>query len=1250
MNESEIFACALKLASPAERTAYLDEACAGRSQLRADVEALLRAHASDPDFLELPAGELGETLDEPATPPSPHGPSAGAAREQPGALLAGRYRLIEEIGSGGMGTVWKAEQTEPVTRLVAVKLIKAGMDSVQMLARFEAERQALALMDHPNVARVLDAGSTDSGRPYFVMELVEGLPITRYCDEQRLTVRQRLELFIPVCQAIQHAHQKGIIHRDIKPSNVLVASYDGKPVPKVIDFGIAKAAGPQLTEQSLFTDFGTIVGTLEYMSPEQAELSQLDIDTRSDVYSLGVLLYELLTGSTPLDRKRLKEASTLKLLRLIREEEPASPSARLGSTDQLPAVAANRGLEPKKLCGQVRGELDWIVMKALEKDRTRRYESPSALAADVRRHLEDEPVLACQPSVSYRMRKFVRRHRGPVLAGLLFLLLLLLGIVGTTIGLLRALTAEQKVIQESARKDEALRRNQKALKALTHDVVQSLLGRQVEVTDEDLTFLKHVQALHEEFAAASGDSPEGRESQAQACLCLGLIHHHLGHVKDAELAWREGVRLFEALAAESPDRTDFLQGLAFCHKNLGGLLRGDGRLAEAESEHRTALALLARRGTDHRGELGLGHNNLGNVLVDMGRRKEAEQSYRDAVTLLTPLVDGSPGRLVFRYELAQSHYSLGNLLSEMKRPKEAEQSYRQALVLQKQLAESFPTRPDFRRDLAYCHNSLANLYRSTDRPKKAEESFREALKLQRQLAADFTARPGFRQDLALIDYNLGGLLHATGRVDEAEAAFREALALRQQLVQDSPDRLGFRLDLARSHCSLGVLLGGERRRKEAEPAYRDALALLKRLAADFPDRPEFRQELARAYHALGDLTRETGRLKEAEAAYDTALRIWKHLVEEFPDRPDFRLDLATSQCKLAGLLRDTGRPREAEAAYHNALALLKRLADGFPDRPDYRVTLARCHQNLGVLLRAARRPREAEAAWRAAVALLQKLVADYPARPEYRFNLALSQTSLGNALRDTDRPKEAEAAYREALALLKQLPADCPTPAGFREALARAHHNLAVLLHKTGRPKEAEISWSAARDAWQRLIADYPAPDFQNELAGTFANLAVLRYERQDFAAAVPLLEQARPHHQAALKASPNNPLYRRFYHSHLQTLAMCYLGLGDHARLAATADQVLRFGYDPATDTLVAASLLGSCLTLADKDARLTAARRKELTQSYTDQALALIRQAVERDYMDAAHLKQDPNLEPLRAREEFRKLLGELERKKKE
>jgi serine/threonine protein kinase/WD40 repeat protein len=451
----DLFVAAVQL-PPGQWEAFLKEACACDEGLRRQVSDLLHEHQQASGFLDRPAASLCATgaLD-------PAGDGAAAAQEGPGTMI-GPYKLLELIGEGGMGAVWMAEQRQPVQRRVALKIIKAGMDTRQVVARFEAERQALALMDHPNIAKVLDGGTTACGRPYFVMELVKGTPITRYCDEHRLTPRERLGLFLPVCQAIQHAHQKGVIHRDIKPANVLVAPYDGEPVPKVIDFGVAKATGQRLTERTLFTGFGAVVGTLEYMAPEQAELNNHDIDTRSDIYSLGVLLYELLTGTTPLRHERLKEAAFTEMLRLIREEEPPRPSTRLSELKEtLPSISAQRHMEPARLTRLVRGELDWIVMKALEKDRRRRYETANGLARDVERYLADEPVRACPPSAAYRLRKLLRRNRGPVVAAGLVLLALVAGIIGTTWGLVGTQKAlsdlqEQETRTRAAERDKTL--------------------------------------------------------------------------------------------------------------------------------------------------------------------------------------------------------------------------------------------------------------------------------------------------------------------------------------------------------------------------------------------------------------------------------------------------------------------------------------------------------------------------------------------------------------------------------------------------------------------------------------------------------------------------------------------------------------------------------------------------------------------------------------------------------------------------
>ena len=458
MSERSIFIAALEKDDAAERAAYLDQACAGDAPLRERIERLLKAHEPADSFLERGPAVLDATDN--------YEPIA----ERPGTVI-GPYKLMEQIGEGGMGLVFVAEQQRPVRRRVALKIIKPGMDSRQVIARFEAERQALAILDHQNIAKVLDAGTTESGRPYFVMELVHGVPITTYCDANQLTTRQRLKLFVPICHAIQHAHQKGIIHRDIKPSNILVTMYDDKPVPKVIDFGVAKATEQRLTEKTIYTQFGTLVGTFEYMSPEQAEMNAFGVDTRSDIYSLGVLLYELLTGTTPLEKARLLHAALDETVRLIKEEEALRPSARLSSSNNLPKIAAARGTDPDRLSGIVRGELDWIAMKCLEKDRTRRYESASALARDIERHLADEPVEACPPSAGYKLRKLAGKNRKALATAGAFVLLLVVAALAGTTQAIRATLAEAK-----ARKAQALAEEQFSLAKVRNEGPPSPAG------------------------------------------------------------------------------------------------------------------------------------------------------------------------------------------------------------------------------------------------------------------------------------------------------------------------------------------------------------------------------------------------------------------------------------------------------------------------------------------------------------------------------------------------------------------------------------------------------------------------------------------------------------------------------------------------------------------------------------------------------------------------------------------------------
>src|SRR6266478_522492 len=458
-HEQNLFEAALHLKSQAEREAFLQVACATDPGLRRRIEQLLAAATeADAFFSGDPLKQAG--LDEKATIPIPISP---AATEQPG-MLIGRYKLLQQIGEGGCGVVYMAEQEQPVRRRVALKIIKLGMDTRSVIARFEAERQALAMMDHPNIAKVLDAGTTEAGRPFFVMELVRGIKITDYCDQASLPTKDRLDLFIQVCHAIQHAHQKGIIHRDIKPSNILVTLNDGVPVPKVIDFGIAKATEGKLTEATVYTQLHQFIGTPAYMSPEQAEMSSLDIDTRSDIYSLGVLLYELLTGKTPFDTQELMSKGIDAMRRTIREKQPVRPSTRLATLqgDELTTAAKRRAVEAPRLIHLLKGDLDWIVMKCLEKDRTRRYETANGVAAEIKRHLNNDPVVARPPSKLYEFQKTVRRHKFGFVAATVVVATLAAGLIGTSIGLGRANKARIQADQNAQRATQMAEKAKKA--------------------------------------------------------------------------------------------------------------------------------------------------------------------------------------------------------------------------------------------------------------------------------------------------------------------------------------------------------------------------------------------------------------------------------------------------------------------------------------------------------------------------------------------------------------------------------------------------------------------------------------------------------------------------------------------------------------------------------------------------------------------------------------------------------------------
>jgi serine/threonine protein kinase len=564
----EIFETALDRESKVDQEAYIRQECGEDALLLGQVQALVEAHEAGESFL-------------PGRPVS--GPNVAGATEKPGQRI-GRYRLLEKIGEGGCGVVYLAEQEEPVKRRVALKVVKLGMDTRSVIARFEAERQALAMMDHPNIAKVLEAGATDAGRPYFVMELVGGTKITDYCQQQNLGIRERLDLFIQVCRAIQHAHQKGIIHRDIKPSNVLVATQDGVPVPKVIDFGIAKATQGKLTDQTVFTAFEQFLGTPAYMSPEQTQLGGLDVDTRSDIYSLGVLLYELLTGKTPFDTTELLAAGLEAMRRAIQEKEPPTPSTRLAQERSANGSAASGKSEIVNRKSEIDRDLDWIVMKCLEKDRARRYETANGLAMDVQRHLSNEPVAAGPPGTFYRVSKFVRRNRTGVAAVAIVATLLVLGAVVSTLqarqqSFLRqqALNAQVKELHER-QNAQAEAAKSKLVAGFLKDMLQAVgpsraLGR-------DTTLLREI--LDRTAGRVSKDLTNQPEVEIELRHILAGTYYDLQLYPRAEQMDRENLQLSRTrLGPENPHVAESLLELGLSLVKLGKPTEADKYLNEA---------------------------------------------------------------------------------------------------------------------------------------------------------------------------------------------------------------------------------------------------------------------------------------------------------------------------------------------------------------------------------------------------------------------------------------------------------------------------------------------------------------------------------------------------------------------------------------------------------------------------------------------------------------------------------------------
>jgi serine/threonine protein kinase len=1223
-----IFEGALELPPEIDRHAFLNDACGENSELRAQVESLLTAHIKAGSFLEHPAiaeaifpphlgEELGEGFATIAQPP---------IAERPG-MVIGPYKLLQQIGEGGFGVVFLAEQDRPVRRKVALKIIKPGMDSREVIARFEAERQAVAMMDHPNIAKVYDAGATENGRPYFVMELVQGVPITEYCDQCNLTTRERLELFIAVCQAVQHAHQKGVIHRDIKPTNVLVAIQDGRPSPKIIDFGVAKAINQQLTEHTLMTAFAQIVGTPLYMSPEQAELSPLGVDTRSDIYSLGVLLYELLTGTTPFDKDRLQAASYDELRRIIREEEPPRPSARISTlaADLATTVAERRRTDAHRLRQTICGELDWIVMKCLEKDRNRRYETPTSLARDIERYLHDEPVQACPPSLAYRLRKFVRRNKVGALAGSAVALALVAGVALAMAGFVQARRQAQISAAEASKAT--------AISELLQSALQSANPDQAKGPDYT------VRQLLDDFSGGLADQLAGQpEVEADIRATIGNAYRQLGifylaapqfetalalrrriggtddanyakilvdyaqnlaeqtHIADAERTAREAIRIYRraGISGRPLVKALWILQLQLAYRVDAANEQTDVRAAYAEEQAivQEAIAIAQADGAEYPELANMLHRHAP-LMSKQGDQAGAEQWARRAVEMHRR-VHGNE-----HLETAHGLADLGRVLRDRKKYREAATAFREALeIFRHYYGDNFTTVQGIRVELDQALIKLGDAADSPvqdsaaqEAPKNAEHDagnaaanrsvrlaqdalereLRDALKSIEKDIASSTDNKSLRLMQAATYRQLAEIDVKYGKLEEAIQFFGTAAAIASRLVDEDPKNSSYAEERLRARLRLAETLARTKRMDEFLTAYEAVLAASEEALASFPNQLSTWPLTSESYVPfLGYLQmcaqRAPEKAEQAHLLFDRAIELFDKI--HSVSNADTALGTANFYILIAPkLATNSDWSRHLLNIEPGLTALLQEISAKFPNN-------ARARENVGHKFRqwAFAMPlsdayqASAERALRQAITVFEKLTIDFPDNVSTWHYLADTHRHLGRILEQDGRTEEAEKEHRRAVELLDERAGTFDaTPINDADRAA-SYLDLASFLARTERVTEAEEYYRKGLD----VLNDYDNPhllDFAEIYTRIAYDLATSNGEKQ---AAEFVRKAARYAQDQSHPAVSANALYY---------VGLLQLRLGDEAGYRASCQALIELPDYNAADVVRARPIWTSCL-----------------------------------------------------------------------